>query len=132
MAMGVAYLGIGVGGAIVPILAVALTRSLGWRGALRWLGLLMIVAALPAAFVVREPPPLEAEADRSGRSSIAPALRQPAFWLLAFGSLASIGAIGGTTQNLKLYLSLDRHLTQAQIAVTLSLILIGSLVGRLT
>ena len=130
-AMGVAYLGIGVGGAIVPILAVALTQALGWRGALRVLGVLMIVVALPAAFVVHEPPRLDADARASRPPSLAPALAQPAFWLLAFGSLASIGAIGGTTQNLKLYLGLDRHLTQAQIAVTLSLILVGSIVGRL-
>ena len=130
-AMGVAYLGIGVGGALVPILAVALTQTLGWRGALRVLGVLMIVVALPAAFLVREPPRLDEDA-RAGRApSLAPALAQPAFWLLAFGSLASIGAIGGTTQNLKLYLGLDRHLAQQQIAVTLSLILVGSIVGRL-
>ena len=33
--MGIAYLGIGVGGALVPLLAHALTQSLGWRGALQ-------------------------------------------------------------------------------------------------
>jgi MFS family permease len=37
-AMGVAYLGIGVGGALVPLVAYVLTESLGWRGALRALG----------------------------------------------------------------------------------------------
>ena len=37
-AMGVAYLGIGVGGALVPLLAYNLTQSLGWRGAMWWLG----------------------------------------------------------------------------------------------
>ena len=30
-AMGIAYLGIGVGGALVPLLAHALTEALGWR-----------------------------------------------------------------------------------------------------
>src|SRR5205807_154768 len=59
-------------------------------------------------------------------------LTRPAFWLLAIGSMTSIGAIGGTTQNLKLYLSLDRHLDQADIAGILSLLLVGSLVGRIT
>ena len=42
-AMGIAYLGIGVGGALVPLLAYNLTQTLGWRGALWWLGVLMIV-----------------------------------------------------------------------------------------
>jgi MFS family permease len=45
--------------------------------------------------------------------------------------MASIGAVGGTTQNLKLYLSLDRGLTQVEAGYAGSLVLIGSLVGRL-
>jgi len=47
------------------------------------------------------------------------------------GSMASIGAVGGTMQNLALYLSLDRKLPQVDVDATLSLVLIGSLVGRL-
>ena len=47
------------------------------------------------------------------------------------GSMASIGAVGGTMQNLALYLRLDRQLPQVTIDTTLSLILLGSLVGRL-
>ena len=43
--------------------------------------------------------------------------------------MASIGAVGGTMQNLALYLSLDRKLPQVDVDATLSLILIGSLVG---
>jgi sugar phosphate permease len=133
MAMGVAYLGIGIGGALVPILAYALTQTFGWRGALRCLGILMILAALPAAWFVDEPPELETRGrGTTGAASLAPVLRRPAFWLLAVGSMTSIGAVGGTTQNLKLYLSLDRHLAQAQIAAILSLILVGSIAGRLT
>jgi sugar phosphate permease len=48
------------------------------------------------------------------------------------GSMASIGAVGGTIQNLALYLSLDRQLPQVAIDTTLSTILMGSIVGRLT
>lgn len=129
-AMGIAYLGIGVGGALVPLLANELTQAFGWRGALRWLGVIMIVVALPGALFVREPPRPAVAADADD-SSLAPVLRAPAFYLLAFGSMASIGAVGGTMQNLKLYLSLDRGLSQAEIATTLSLILVGSLAGRL-
>jgi sugar phosphate permease len=127
-AMGIAYLGIGLGGALVPLVANALTQAFGWRGALRWLGVLMVLIALPAAFFVREPKPAGGQADAG---SIGPVLRTPAFWLLAVGSMASIGAVGGTMQNLKLFLSLDRGLPQGEIAVTLSLILAGSLAGRL-
>jgi MFS family permease len=45
--------------------------------------------------------------------------------------MASIGAVGGTMQNLKLYLSLDRKIAQGEIAGVLSLILVGSIGGRL-
>ena len=131
-AMGVAYLGIGVGGALVPILAHALTTAFGWRGALRWLGLLMIAVAFPPAFFVRDRPAPERARELPAADSLRPVLTRPAFWLLAIGSMTSIGAVGGTTQNLKLYLSLDRHLGQADIAGILSLLLVGSLVGRIT
>jgi sugar phosphate permease len=129
-AMGIAYLGIGVGGAIVPLLAHSLVQSMGWRGALRTLGILMIVIALPAALLVREPVAIAAAARTQG-PSIAGILRQPAFYLLAFGSFCSIGAVGGTIQNLKLYLSLDRGFDQGSAAAVSSVILVGSLVGRL-
>ena len=129
-AMGVAYLGIGVGGALVPLVAYVLTESLGWRGALRALGVLMILVAWPAAFFVREPPAAPA-APAGAPASLGAVLSRPAFYLLAVGSLASIGAVGGTMQNLALYLRLDRDLPQATIDATLSIILAGSLVGRL-
>ena len=128
-AMGIAYLGIGVGGALVPILAFTLTQSLGWRGALRALGLLMIVIAFPAAWLVREP--ARATQAAATAPSLKAILSRPALYLLAVGSMASIGAVGGTMQNLALYLSLDRKLPQATIDTTLSLILVGSLTGRL-
>jgi MFS family permease len=128
-AMGLAYLGIGVGGTLVPLLAHALTQSLGWRGALQGLGLLMIALALPAVLLVKEPPRLAPSAQTP--VSMAHVLRQPAFYLLALGSMASIGAVGGTMQNLKLYLSLDRGLAQGRVATLLSVILFGSIVGRL-
>jgi MFS family permease len=129
-AMGVAYLGIGLGGAVVPLLAYALTQAFGWRGALRALGVLMILIAFPAAFFVREP---AGQAARPGTPSVSlrAVLTRPAFYFLMIGSMASIGAVGGTMQNLALYLSLDRQMPQVAIDTTLSLILAGSVVGRL-
>src|SRR6185436_3177654 len=108
-AMGIAYLGIGIGGALVPLLAHRLTEALGWRGALRALGIIMIGVALPPAIFVREPPASAGGGAQSGGvAALRPVLRRPSFWLLALGSMASIGAVGGTIQNLKFYLSLDR------------------------
>jgi sugar phosphate permease len=132
-AMGIAYLGIGVGGTLVPLVAHALTESMGWRGSMRTLGILMIVIALPAALLVREPGGTGGNGGRGAARavSIAPVLRQPAFYLLALGSMCSIGAVGGTIQNLKLYLGLDRGLAQGRVATLMSLVLFGSLGGRL-
>ncbi len=130
-AMGVAYLGIGLGGALVPLVAHALTQSLGWRGAMGTLGLLMLLIALPAAFFVREPGGDPRAGGAAVGVSLGGILRRPAFYLLALGSMCSIGAVGGTMQNLKLYLSLDRGLAQGRVATLLSVILAGSMAGRL-
>jgi len=138
-AMGIAYLGIGVGGALVPLLAHALTEAVGWRSALQILGLLMIGIAFPFAFFLREPQAASTTAaaaahpaaSTEGADSILDVLRQPAFYLLALGSMASIGAVGGTTQNLKLYFAMDRGMAQGRVAELISLVLVGSIVGRL-
>src|SRR6187549_3887722 len=55
-AMGVAYLGIGIGGALVPILAAWLTSHFGWRVSLQMLGALVVLIALPLAYFVQETP----------------------------------------------------------------------------
>ena len=129
-AMGIAYLGIGLGGTIVPLLAYTLTQSLGWRGALRVLGVLMIVIAWPIAYFVREPATLGTQ-KAAAPLALTTVMSKPAFYFLMIGSMASIGAVGGTMQNLALYLRLDRKLEQVSIDTTLSLILLGSLIGRL-
>jgi sugar phosphate permease len=152
-AMGFAYLGIGAGGALVPLLAHRLTESFGWRGSLRGLGLLIVVIALPLAWFVKESPDSRPDlqvgrddqvgpkpgatrgaASTPGRPPLAPlgdVLRRPAFYLLAVGSMCSIAAVGGTNQHLKLFLSLDEHYSQADAAHFISLTLTFSLAGRL-
>lgn len=132
-AMGIAYLGIGVGGMLVPLVANWLTGMFGWRVALQCLGGLMIVLAFPAAFVVKEAPDDRVE-PQPGDRTLAPvgeALRTPAFYLLAIGSMCSIGAVGGTNQHLKLLLTLDHEYTQGDAAKIISLVLGFSIVGRL-
>lgn len=138
-AMGFAYLGIGVGGALVPKLSHWLTQLFGWQGALRAVGILVIVIALPMAFFVKENPGTETGAITSAGHpvSIGGVLKSWPFYLLAIGSMCSIGAVGGTYQNLKLFLTGDlfRGLSapeaQSAAANVLSLVLISSLIGRL-
>ena len=131
-AMGFAYLGIGIGGATVPWISHALIEHFGWQAALRWLGLLIIAVSLPLAFFVKEAP-LRSTSDRkmSGAADVMGAFKTLPFFLLTFGSMCSIAAVSGTQQNLKLFLSLDRHFTQGDAARVLSLVLSFSIAGRL-
>jgi nitrate/nitrite transporter NarK len=127
-------MGIGVGGALVPFLALWLVRLAGWHAALRLLGVLIVVVALPLALTVRESP-THATPVTPGpahdRAPIRTVLRAPAFYLLVFGSMCSIAAVGGTNQHLKLFLSLDHDYSQADAATVASLVLGASLFGRL-
>jgi MFS family permease len=131
-AMGVAYLGIGLGGAVSPWISHALVQRFGWQSALKCLGLLVFGIAFPAAFFVKDAPSRR----QSIQESIEPpgvvrALKSVSFYLLAAASMCSIAAVSGTQQNLKLFLSLDQHYTQTQATRVLSLVLAFSLVGRL-
>src|SRR5580704_17678627 len=55
-AMGIAYLGIGFGGAVVPLLSAALVERFGWRAAIETIGALIVIIAFPLAFFVEESP----------------------------------------------------------------------------
>lgn len=128
-AMGFAYLGIGIGGATVPWISHALVQHFGWQAALRILGLAIIAVSLPLALLVIEPP--RAIAGSAKPASPKAAFKQASFYLLTLGSMCSIAAVSGTQQNLKLFLSLDRHFTQRDAAGVLSLALAFSIGGRL-
>jgi MFS family permease len=133
-AMGFAYLGIGIGGAVVPILSYWLVQSLGWRSALQVLGIIIVVLSLPLVALIRERPEDGPGQARKKKTAMAPAgavFRQPAFYLLALGSMCSIGAVGGANQHLKLYLSLDQHYAGDEAARIISLVLAFSIGGRL-
>src|SRR5215468_12449685 len=86
MAMGIAYLGIGLGGAAVPLISNFLVHHFGWQMALRILGLLIIVLALPMVWVVKERPEGYKTVVAAAPLPIGYILKQPAFYLLAIGS----------------------------------------------
>src|SRR3954466_7216121 len=92
-AMGFAYLGIGIGGYLVLKLSPLLVAAFGWRGALQALGILIIALALPLAYFVRDDPQSAGSAGRTRAAVMAPMaglFRNPAFYLLALGSMCSI------------------------------------------
>jgi MFS family permease len=129
-AMGIAYLGIGTGGALVPLISAGLERHIGWHYALSTLGFLVILVTFPLAYFIKgsSVKPLEL----SGGSVIVPIrkiLANRNFYLLALGSMCSIGAVGGIGQHLKLYLR-DLNYSQSEAAHIMSFVLLSSLVGR--
>jgi len=128
--MGIAYLGIGTGGAVVPILSAGLEKNMGWHTALMTLGILIIVIAFPMAFFIKDKKTAQAltkqDAPMVPMISI---LRQRNFWLLLLGSFCSIGAVGGIMQHIKLYLR-DLDFTQSDAAHVMSFVLLASLAGR--
>lgn len=130
-AMGIAYLGIGTGGFLVPIIAATLESRFGWSNALSVLGILVIIIAVPLAFFIKDAPsdgPLEKKKDEY--IPMMNILRNRNFYLLAFGSMCSIGAVGGVVQTLKFYLT-DIDSDQWHAARIMSLVLLMSLAGRL-
>ena len=140
LAIGIAYLGLGLGGAISQkYVALPLITAFGWRTALVAIGgsLLLLVPLL--LFVVRDRASdkgLWPDGDPSPASELSlppiafgDLIRQRSFWLLAAGSCASIGAIGSINKHMKL-LFLDAGLSASVVADTTFLILVASLLGR--
>lgn len=135
-AMGFAYLGIGIGGMLAPQIAKALNVEFGYRHALVILGVTMIVLSFPMAWFVKDNPPHTGDSAATDKPEepkrdIKAILKTRAFYLLLIGSMCSIGAVSATSQNLKLFFSLDLKYSQTQAANVLSLILAASIFGRL-
>jgi sugar phosphate permease len=129
--MGIAYLGIGTGGALVPQIAAGLEKHFGWHIALSSLGFLIIFVALPMSYFIKGSSVKEAEHSNNDKGiPIKSILSNRNFYLLALGSMCSIGAVGGVGQHLKLYLR-DINYSQAAAANVMSFVLLSSLAGRL-
>ena len=132
-AMGIAYLGIGVGGMLVPQAARYLNMKFGWHEALMILGIIMITIAFPMAWFVKENPAGVSQYAKQQEAKIPfrNILKSWPFYLLVIGSMCSIGAVAGTSQNLKLFFSLDLKYSQEQAANVMSIVLGSSIIGRL-
>jgi len=145
-AMGYAYLGLGLGGVVSPLLINFLTRSIGWRHALEVVGALVAVVLLPVGIWVTRSGPEELglhpdgvvdtdfanekskAADRSS-AGVAKAVRSASFWLILAGSTLVIGAIGAVIQHFILFLK-DAGYTPTAASRFFTILLTSSLGGR--
>ena len=153
-AMGYAYLGLGLGGAISPLLINALIQSFGWRHAFQIIGILILIVLFPVAQWVTRSNPREmnllpdgplgtpvrlpandasATAGAGSRSAqsveLGQAVRTRNFWLILAACTLTIGAIGAVTQHLILFLK-DHGYSQSAASRVSSTLLISSLAGR--
>jgi len=145
-AMGYAYLGLGLGGVVAPLLVNYLAHTLGWRHALQLLGAVILVVLFPvAAWVTRSAPeelgidfepgaePKMVQKNLSVQSSssigVAQAARSTGFWLILAGSTLVIGTIGAVVQHLVLFLK-DAGYSATAAARFSTILLASSLGGR--
>lgn len=131
-AMGFAYLGIGIGGMLVPQIAKWLNIQFGWHQALMLLGIFTVIISFPMAWIVKENPEerLTETIKEEPTIPLNKIVKGWPFYLLMIGSMCSIGAVSGTNQNLKLFFSLDLKYSQGQSANIMSLVLFSSIIGR--
>jgi sugar phosphate permease len=140
LAIGLSYLGLGLGGAISQkYVALPLIQAFGWRTALVLMGSSMLLLA-PLLLLVLRDRPSDKGLHPDGANAAPPEnavqphafrhlLRRRSFWLLAAGSCLSIGAIGSINQHMKLMFQ-DARLSAATVADSTFWILMSSLAGR--
>jgi len=143
-AMGYAYFGLGLGGAVAPLLIYWLTQRFGWRHAFVIIGVLGLAVLFPVAqWVTRSSPgemgllpdgstdPVaETAVARAPSVGVQDAVRSANFWLILAGATLTIGAVGTVTQHIILFLK-DQQFSTTQATRLWSGSLFSSLAGRL-
>jgi MFS family permease len=152
-AMGYAYLGLGLGGVVAPVLTAWLIEHLGWRRAFEVIGMVIFVVLFPVAQWLTRSAPSEiglspdgapCQTARGGAArgvappgtpsddrsvQLGPAVRTANFWLILLGSTLIIGAIGTVIQQFVLFLK-DQHYSTSRASTVLSGLLVAGLLGR--
>jgi MFS family permease len=143
-AMGYAYLGLGLGGVISPLLVHFLMRNFGWRHALEIVGLLILLVLFPVGIWITRSTPGEMgllpdgaesvglteernSATVSAASGVGAAIRSANFWLILAGSTLVMGAIGSVIQHFILFLKDQGY--SATVATRFSTALLASSLG---
>ncbi len=144
-AMGLAYLGLGAGGVVAPLLVNYLIRTYGWRHALEIVALLLMAVLLPVGIWITRSTPEESgllpdgelrenspstAATTVASSGVAEALGAKNFWLIVVGSTLAIGAIGAVIQHFILFLK-DQGYSATMASRFSTGLLAASLAGRI-
>jgi sugar phosphate permease len=141
--MGYAYLGLGLGGTVSPILVHWLIETFGWRKAFQAIGVVIVGTLVPiGVWVTRSSPrdlglqpdgslsnPAATEAAGTPSRTVRDAIGTANFWLLLVGSTLVIGAIGTVISHFILLLR-DEGYSSGWASRALSVLLFSSLAGR--
>jgi MFS family permease len=145
-AMAIVYLGVGVfGGISAKYIAAPLTNAFGYKVALLMFGGLCLLI-WPLALLLLKDKPSDLGQFQDGDSkpaenvtappkSLSFMLGKPAFWLLALGSLCSIGSIGSINQHMK-FVFKEQGFTEQRVlddffATANLCVLFSSIAGRI-
>jgi MFS family permease len=147
-AMGTAYLGLGLGGALSPLLINGLIQGFGWRRAFEIIGALILIVLFPVSqWITRSTPRdlgLFPDGSSPGASAtpstvavegalmsmdVTQAVRTANFWLILGGCTLTVGAIGAVAQHLILFL-VDKGYSLTGASRISSTLLVSSLAGR--
>jgi MFS family permease len=137
LAIGIALIGIGIGGTLAPIVSQALIGDYGWRMAYRYLGVIVFVVSFPVLYLILrdrpavdvtqadDEPPAVAEEGYSVRQAV----RTREFWLVAVGfAIVAMGNAGGLVHMPPLLT--DAGLTPERAALYTGLLGVGVTIGR--
>lgn len=144
-AMGYAYLGLGLGGAVSPLLIHWLIENFGWRRAFEVIGMAILLILFPVGIWITRSSPREMGLLPDGATikntrsfsveakpvPVGRAVRTLDFWLLLIGSSLTLCAIGTVIAHFILDLTDAGH-TAGWASRALSVLLVSSLVGRVT
>ena len=137
LAIGIALIGIGIGGILAPIVSQALISDFGWRMAYRYLGVIVFVISFPVLYLFLRDRPAEkvAEADEKSAEvveegySVKQAVRTREFWFVAVGfAVVAMGNAGGLVHMPPLLT--DAGLTVERAALYTGLMGVGVTIGR--
>lgn len=141
-AMGYAYLGLGVGGVVSPVLANLCITHFGWRHALEIAGVIIFIVLFPIGLWITRsqpadmgltpdglPPAASSNTANIPAGSILSAVRSLNFWLIVIGASLVIGPINAVIQHFILAMKTQGY-SIAVSARYLSILLAASLCGR--
>jgi MFS family permease len=147
LALGVGLAGVGLGTALVPIIATWIMDNWGWREAYLGIGLMIIVLVIPVAWIVMCNSPREKGLLPDGETvadhvdafkpkstllgfTAKEALKRKSFWLM-IGSFAIAGLTTSTVLIHMIPLMMDRGMDRGQAAGAFAYLGMALLVGRL-